>query len=55
MSRKNMIVLALTEGLTVEAFAHGDAECMRGPRCGFAPTSQTTALFYGRLFEVEQV
>ena len=38
MLRKTMIVLAkaaaLTSGLTVEAFAHGDAEGMRGPRCG---------------------
>jgi hypothetical protein len=58
MLRKTMIVLAeaatLTSGLTVEAFAHGDAEGMRGPRCGFASTSQAAALFYGRLFEVEQ-
>jgi len=39
MLRKTMIVLAkaaaLTSGLTVEAFAHGDAEGMRGPRCGW--------------------
>ena len=59
MSRKTMIVLpkaaALTSGLTVEPFAHGDAEGMRGPHCGFAPTSQATALFYGRLFEVRQI
>ena len=64
MLRKTMIVLAkaaaLTSGLTVEAFAHGDAEGMRGPRCGWlrvklvAPTSQAAALFYGRLFEVGQ-
>jgi hypothetical protein len=46
---------ALTSGLTVEALAHGDAEGMRGPRRGFAPTSQGAALFYGRLFEVEQI
>jgi len=62
MLRKTMIVLAkaaaLTSGLTVEAFAHGDAEGMRGPRCGWlrvklvAPTSQAAALFYGRLFEI---
>ena len=62
MLRKTMIVLAkaaaLTSGLTVEAFAHGDAEGMRGPRCGWlrvklvAPTSQGCALFYGRLFEI---
>jgi hypothetical protein len=65
MLRKTMIVLAkaaaLTSGLTVEAFAHGDAEGMRGPRCGWlrvkliALTSQAAALFYGRLFEVEQI
>ena len=59
MLRKTMIVLAkaaaLTSGLTVEAFAHDDAEGMRGPRCGFAPTSQAAALFYGRLFEVGQI
>jgi hypothetical protein len=64
MLRKTMIVLAkaaaLTSGLTVEAFAHGDAEGMR-PRCGWsrvklvAPTSQAAALFYGRLFEVGQI
>ena len=39
MLRKTMIVLAkaaaLTSGLPVEAFAHGDAEGMRGPRCGW--------------------
>src|SRR5258707_8558035 len=62
MLRKTMIVLAkaaaLTSGLTVEAFAHGDAEGIRGPRCGWlrfklvAPTSQAAALFYGRLFEI---
>ena len=62
MLRKTMIVLAkaaaLTSGLTVEAFAHGDAEGMRGPRCGWlrvkllAPTSRAAALFYGRLFEI---
>jgi hypothetical protein len=62
MLRKTMIVLAkvaaLTGGLTVEAFAHGDAEGMRGPRCGWlrvklvAPTSQAATLFYGRLFEI---
>ena len=62
MLRKAMIVLAkaaaLTSGLTVEAFAHGDAEGMRGPRCGWlrvklvAPISQAAALFYGRLFEI---
>ena len=62
MLRKTMIVLAkaaaLTSGLTVEAFAHGDAEGMRGPRCEWlrvklvAPTSQAAALFYGRLFEI---
>ena len=65
MLRKTMIVLAkaaaLTSGLPVEAFAHGDAEGMRGPRCGWprvklvAPTSQAAALFYGRLFEVGQI
>jgi hypothetical protein len=65
MLGKTMIVLAkaaaLTSGLTVEAFAHGDAEGMRGPRCGWlrvklvAPTSQAAALFYGRLFEVGQI
>jgi hypothetical protein len=65
MLRKTMIVLAkaaaLTSGLTVEGFAHGDAEGMRGPRCGWlgvklvAPTSQAAALFYGRLFEVGQI
>ena len=59
MLRKTMIVLAraaaLTSGLTVEAFAHGDAEGIRGPRYGFAPTSQAAALFYGRLFEVGQI
>jgi hemoglobin-like flavoprotein len=48
----------LRSGLTVEAFAHGDAEGMRGPRCGWlrvklvAPTSQAAALFYGQLFEI---
>jgi hypothetical protein len=62
MLRKTMIALAkaaaLTSGLTVEAFAHGDA--VGGPRCGWlrakldAPTSQAGALFYGRLFEVGQ-
>jgi hypothetical protein len=62
MLRKTMIVLAkaaaLTSGLTVEAFAHGDAE---GMRCGWlrvklvARTSQAAALFYGRLFEVGQI
>jgi hypothetical protein len=62
MLRKTMIVFAkaaaLTSGLTAEAFAHGDAEGMRGPRCGWlrvkfvAPTSQAAALFYGRLFEI---
>lgn len=59
MLRETMIVLAraaaLTSGLAVEAFAHGDAEGMRGPRCGFAPTSQAIALFYGRLSEVGQI
>lgn len=59
MSRKTMIVLpkaaALTSGLTVEAFAHGDEEGIHGPRCGFAPTSQAAALFYGRPFEVGQI
>jgi len=65
MLRKTMIVLAkaaaLTSGLTVEAFAHGDAEGMRGPRRGWlrvklvAPTSQAAAVFYGRLFEVGQI
>jgi hypothetical protein len=65
MLRKTMIVLAkaaaLTSGLTVEAFAHGAAEGMRGPRCGWlrvklvAPTSQAAALFSGRLFEVAQI
>ena len=65
MLRKTMIVLAkaaaLTSGLTVEAFAHGDAEGMRGPRCGWlrvksvAPTSQAAALYYGRPFEVGQI
>jgi hypothetical protein len=65
MLRKTMIVLAkaaaLTSGLTVEAFAHGDAEGMRGPRCGWlrvklvAPTSQAAAPFYGRVFEVGQI
>ena len=57
MLRKTMIVLAkaaaLTSGLTVDAFAHGDAEGMRGPRCGWS--SQAAALFYGRLFEVGQI
>ena len=63
MLRKIMIVLAeaaaRTSGLTVEAFAHGDAEGRRGPRCRWlrvklvAPTS--AALFYGRLFEVGQI
>src|SRR5258708_12193145 len=47
MLRKTMIVLAkaaaLTSGLTVAAFAHGDAGGMRGPRYGW---------FYGRLFEI---
>jgi hypothetical protein len=62
MLRKTMIVLAkaaaFTRGLNVEAFAHGDAEGMRGPRCGWlrvklvALTSQAAALFYGRLFEI---
>jgi hypothetical protein len=65
MLRKTMIVLAkaaaLTSGPTVEAFAHGDAEGMRGPRCGWlrvklvAPTSQAAALFYRRLVEVGQI
>ena len=59
MLRKTMIVLAkaaaVTSGLTVEAFAHGDAGGMRVRRCGFAPTSQATGLFYGRLFEVRQI
>jgi hypothetical protein len=59
MLRKTMIVLAkaaaVTSGLAAEAFAHGDAEGTCGPRCGFAPTSQATALFYGRLFEVGQI
>jgi hypothetical protein len=62
MLRKTMIALAkaaaLTSGLTVEALARGDAEGMRGPRCGWlrvklvAPKSQAAALFYGRLFEI---
>ena len=65
MLRKTMIVFAmapaLISGLTVEAFAHDDAEGMRGPRCGWlrvklvAPTSQAVALFYERLFEVGQI
>jgi hypothetical protein len=59
MLRKTMIVLAkaaaVTSGLAVEAFAHGDAEGTCGPRCGFASTSQATVLFYGRLFEVRQI
>ena len=59
MLRKTMIILAkaaaLTSGLTFEALAHGDAEGIRGRRCGFAPTSQAAALFYGRLFEVGQI
>ena len=59
MLRKTMIVLAkaaaVTSGLAVEAFAHGDAEGTCGPRRGFAPTSQATALFHGRLFEVRQI
>jgi hypothetical protein len=65
MLRKTMIALAkaaaLTSGLTVEALARGDAEGMRGPRCGWlrvklvAPKSQAAALFYGRLFEVGQI
>ena len=65
MLRKTVIVLAkaaaLTSARTVEAFAHGDAEGMRGPRCGWlrvklvTPTSQAAALFYGRLFEVGQI
>ena len=60
MLRKTMIVLAkaaaLTSGLTVEAFEHGDAEGMRGPHCGWlrvklvAPTLQLGGLFYWRLF-----
>ena len=58
MSCKTMIVLAkgaaVTSGLAVEAFAHGDAEGTCGPRCAFAPTSQATAL-YGRLFKVRQI
>src|SRR5580704_16711300 len=62
MLGKTTIVLAkaaaLTSGLTVEAFAHGDAEGLRGPRYGWlrvklvAPTSKAAALFYGRLFEI---
>ena len=65
MLRKTMIVLAkaaaLTSGLTVEAFEHGDAEGMRGPHCGWlpvklvAPTSQAAALFYQQLFEMGQI
>jgi hypothetical protein len=59
MSRKTMIVLAkaaaVTGRLAVEAFAHGDAEGTCGPRCGFAPTSQANAWFYGQLFEVRQI
>ena len=65
MLRKTMIVLAkaaaLTSGLTVEAFAHGDAEGTRCPCCGrlrlklVALTSQAADLFYGRLFEVGQI
>jgi hypothetical protein len=65
MLRKTMIVLAkaaaLTSGLTVEAFAHGDAEGMRGPRYEWlhvklvAPTPQAAALFYERLFEVGHI
>ena len=64
MFRKTMIVLAkaaaLTSGLTVASFAHGDAEGMRGPHGWLrvklvAPTSQAAALFYGRLFEVGQI
>src|SRR6266436_3715409 len=57
MLRKTMIVLAKAAA-PVEAFAHGDAEGMRGPRCGWlrvklvAPISQAAALFYGRLFEI---
>ena len=65
MLRKTMIVLAktaaLTSGLTVEAFAHGGG---RGhswsalrmvARKLVAQTSQAAALFYWRLFEVEQI
>jgi hypothetical protein len=62
MLGKTTIVLAkaaaLTSGLTVEACARGDAEGIRGPRCGWlrgklvAPTSQAASLFYGRLFEI---
>jgi hypothetical protein len=59
MLRKTMIVLAkaaaLTSGLPVEAFAHGDAEGTCNPRSGFAPTSQATVLFSGPLFEVRQI
>jgi hypothetical protein len=60
MLRRTMIVLAkaagLTRGLTVEAFSHGDAEGVLGPRSGLvAPTSQAAALFYGRPFEVGQI
>ena len=59
MLRKTMIVLAkaaaLTSGLTVEAFAHGDVEGGCNPRSGFAPTSRATALFSGPLFEVRQI
>jgi hypothetical protein len=65
MLRKTMIVsakaAALTSGLTAEGFAHGDAEGMHSPRCGWllvklvAPRSQAAATFYGRLFEVGQI
>ena len=58
MLRKMVIVLAkaaaLTSRLTVEEFAHGDAAGIHSPLCGFAPTSQADALFYG-LFEVGQI
>ena len=58
MLRKMVIVLAkaaaLTSGLTVEAFAHGDAAGIRGPLCGFTPTSQADASFY-ELLEVGQI
>ena len=65
MLRKAMIVLAKAaahaSGLTVEGFAHGDGECMRGPRCGWsrvklvAPTSQAATQCYRRMFEVGQI
>jgi AcrR family transcriptional regulator len=57
-SKGDLYAEAITER---ESFAHGDAERMRGPRCGrlrvrlVAPTSQAAALFYGRLFEAGQI